>query len=126
MLPCKVGEAAGQIGGRNPARTRVNAEPIEQVDDVRGEADADGHVADGVFENQIPADDPRDEFAHGGVGVGVGAAGDGNHGGEFGITDRSESADDGDEDEGQGDRRAGAGAAEGGGMVDQIFEQRAR
>ncbi len=102
----------------------MDAEPVEQIDDVRGEADADGHVTDGVFENEVPADNPGDEFAHGGVGVGVGAAGDGDHRGEFGVADGSEAADDRDEDERDGDSGSGAGTAEAGRMVNQVFEER--
>src|SRR5206468_32160 len=81
----EVGKTAGKIGGRNPAGIGMDAEPVQQVDEVLRKADADGHVADGVLENEIPADDPGDEFAHGGVGVRVGAARDGNHGGKFGV-----------------------------------------
>ena len=79
---------------------------------VRGEADADGHVADGVFEDEVPADDPGDQLAHGGVGVGVGAAGDGDHRGQLGVAEAGEGADDGDQDERERERGAGAGAAE--------------
>ena len=70
------------------------AEPVEKIDEVRGEADADRHVANGVFEDQVPADDPRDELAHGRVGVGVRAASDRNHGREFGVAERGEGAHD--------------------------------
>jgi len=86
----------------------MQAEPIEQVDDVGGEADADAHVGAGVFENQIPADDPGDELAEGGVGVGVGRAGNGNHGGQLGIAKAGKRADEGHQD--HGDRNGGAGA----------------
>src|SRR5262249_42697815 len=41
--------------------------------------------ADGIFQYQIPANDPGNQFAHGCIGVGVGAACDGSHGGEFGV-----------------------------------------
>src|SRR6185369_4274783 len=36
-------------------------------------ADRDSDVTDGVFNDQIPADDPCDEFAERRVGIGVGA-----------------------------------------------------
>ena len=70
------------------------AEPVEHVDQVRGEAHAHRHVADGVFQDQVPADDPGDQLAHGGVGVGVGAAGDGDHRRQLGVAQRGERADD--------------------------------
>ena len=98
----------------------MEAEPVEQIDDMGGKADADGHVGAGVFEDQIPADDPGDQFAHGGVGVGIGRAGDGNHRGEFGITEAGERADKGDQDQRKRDGGTGAGAAGEGGVVDEI------
>ena len=60
------------------------------------ESDTHRHIAYRVFENEIPADDPGDEFAHGRVGVGISAARDGNHCGEFRVTNGGEAADDGD------------------------------
>ena len=90
-------QAGGQVGGRDPHERRMDAEPVEQIDDVGGEADADAHVGEGVFEDQVPADDPGDQFAEGGVGVGVGRAGDGDHGGDFGVAEAGEGADDGDQ-----------------------------
>ena len=100
------------------------AEPVEHVDQVRGEADADGHVADRVFQDQVPADDPGDQLAHGGVGVGVGAAGDGNHRGQFGVAQRGEGADDGHQHERKRQRRAGAGTSAGRRVLDEVVEQR--
>ena len=119
-------QAGGEIGGRNPFRIGMPAEPVEQVHDVRGKADADGHVADGIFQDEVPADNPGDQFAHGGVGVGVGAAGNGNHGGEFRVADGSETADDGHENKRQGNGRASARTPEGRGMVDQSIAAGAR
>ncbi len=91
-------QAFRQIGRRDPSGRRMEAEPIEQIDDMGGKADADSHVRAGIFEDQIPADDPGNQLAHGGVGVGVGRAGNRNHGGEFGITETGQSANKGDED----------------------------
>ena len=64
-----------------------------------GESYGDAHVGEGVFEDEVPADDPGDELAEGGVGVSVGGAGDGDHAGELGVTEAGEAADQGDEDE---------------------------
>ena len=61
---------------------------IEQLDEVVGPAGGNGAGAHGVFERQIPADDPGEDFAERGVGVGVGAARQRNHGGEFRIAQR--------------------------------------
>ena len=70
----------------------MNAEPVEQIDEMRGEADRYAHVGEGVFEDQVPSDDPCDEFAERGVAVRVGRAGNGNHAGEFCIAEARESA----------------------------------
>ncbi len=107
----QVGKSAGEIGGRNPAGNRMDSEPIQQVDQMLREANADGHVADSVFQDQVPSDNPCDEFSHRRVSVGVRAAGNRNHGGKLGVAHRCESAGDGDQDEGEGNRRAGAGAS---------------
>ncbi len=90
---------------------------------MRGEADRDAHVGEGVLEDEVPADDPGDELAHGGVGVGVGGAGDGDHAGELGVAEAGEGADDGDEDQREGEGGAGAGAAGEGGVVDEVVGQ---
>ena len=95
----KILQTGGQIGGRNPLEIGVEAEPVQQRHNMGSEAHADAHVAEGVFEDQIPADDPCDELAEGGVGIGVGRAGDGNHGGQFGVAEAGEDADDGHENE---------------------------
>ena len=102
----------------------MEAEPVEQIDNVGGKADAHSHVGAGILKDQIPADDPGDEFAHGGVGVGVGRAGDGNHGSEFGITEAGERTDKRDQDEGNRDGGTGAGAAVKGGVGNDVVRQR--
>ena len=71
----------------------MHAEPVQKVDYVRGEAHADGHVRDCVFKDEIPANDPSHQLTHGRVGVGVGGAGDRDHGGEFGIAKAGKSAE---------------------------------
>ena len=77
------------------------AEVAQQPDQIVRPADRDGCGADRVFEHEIPADDPREKFAHGGVGVGIGAAGDRDHGGEFAVAHAGEGASDGGDDEGE-------------------------
>ena len=59
---------------------------------------------DGIFEDQIPADDPGDQFAHGGVGISVGAAGHRNHGGELRVTKTGKSAADAGDNKREHDR----------------------
>src|ERR1700761_6431816 len=59
----QVCKAVGEVGRGDPFCGWVQAEPVEEVNDVGGKANADGHVGAGVFENQVPADDPGDELA---------------------------------------------------------------
>ena len=120
----KILEAVRKIGGRDPSRAGMEAEPIEQVDDVGGEADADAHVGTGVFEDEIPADDPGDELAERGVGIGVGGAGDGNHGGQLGVAKAGERADEGHQDHGERDGGTGAGTAGERGVRDDVVDER--
>ena len=44
---------------------------IQQIVEVGAEADRDRHVGHRVFQNQVPADDPREDFAQRRVGVRV-------------------------------------------------------
>ena len=70
----------GERGGnrRKPQRLQQHVEVVRPGRGHRG-------AAHGVFQDQVPADDPGEDFAQRGVGIGVGAAGHGGHGGEFGI-----------------------------------------
>ena len=60
---------------------------------------AHGDGGHGIFQHEVPADDPRHEFAHGGIGIGVGTAGNGEHRGELGIAQSGKAAGDGGEHE---------------------------
>ncbi len=121
----QIGEAAGQIGGRDPAQRGMPAKPVERRGHVRRKTDANGHVADCVFQDQVPADDPRDQLAHGGVGVGVGAAGDGDHRGQLGIAQPGERADDRHQDQRKRQRRTCAGAPKRRRVMHDVIRQRA-
>jgi len=123
-VAAKVGEPARQVRGGNPSGIGVDAKPVEQIDHMSRETYTNRHVGNGIFENEVPADDPRDEFAHGGVGVRVGAACDGDHCCEFGVTDRSKGADDGHQNKGDGDGGSGTGSTEGLRMIDEVLEKR--
>ncbi len=65
---------------------------MEQARDVAGPAYGYGSGPHCVFEHQVPADDPSEQLTHGGVGVGVGAARNRDHGREFAVTHSRESA----------------------------------
>ncbi len=88
-------------------------------------AHADGHVGDGVFEDQVPSDDPRHQLAHGCVGVGIGAACDGNHGRHFGVAECGECAHHGNQHHGDGKCRSRSWPADQGLVVNQKIEQTA-
>jgi hypothetical protein len=102
----------------------MNAEPVHEVDGVLGKAHGDGHIGDGVFEDEVPADDPGNELPHRGVGIGVGRAGNGDHGSELGVTKPGKCADDRDEDERDGECGTGAGAAKHGGVAYEVVQHR--
>src|SRR6266853_466959 len=94
-------------------------EPYAKTD----EYDDGGHITDGVFEYEVPTNDPGDELAHSGVRVRVGAAGDRNHRGEFGVTQRGEPADNRHQHERYGNRGSRARPSERRRPVNQIFKQ---
>ena len=119
----KIAHAAREVRGGNPSRVRMHAKPVKQADNMRGKSNAHGHVTDGIFEYEVPTNDPGDEFAHGGVRVRVGAAGDRNHRGEFGVTQRGEPADNRHQHERYGNRGARARPSERRRPVNQIFKQ---
>src|SRR6185312_1188642 len=99
QVEIRAGPLASGPYGTGPLIGDDQAEGGELGLGVSAEADGDGHVADGVFQDEVPADDPGKNFAEGGVRVGVGAAGDGNHGGEFRIAQAGKGAGDGDQNE---------------------------
>ncbi len=63
--------------------------------------------ADAIFQQQIPADDPGEEFAQGRVSVGVCRARHGHHRGEFSIAERGKGAGAAGDDKRKHGRRAG-------------------
>ena len=96
---------------------------IEKVVQIVGKADGDRHVGDGVFENQIPADHPGEDFAQCGVSVSVGAAGDGDHRREFGVAERGETTNERGDEKRQGNAGSRAQAADGGDGVAAVQHQ---
>ncbi len=80
------------LGAADIHSRQRDADAGQQLLHVAAPADGDGHRADGVLEDQVPADDPGEELTHRRVGVGVGAAGDRNHRRELGVAQRREAA----------------------------------
>ncbi len=101
-------QGGGAEGGWN-----IHAEVVEEFDGVAGPSDGDGGGGEQVFQDEIPADDPGEEFAKAGVGVGVGAAGGGNHGGVLGVAEAGKEA--ANARDGEGENEGGSGVICGGG-----------
>jgi len=113
----QVDEAAG-IGAVDKGCGKLDAgEALQHADRIAGPAD--GHRAGGhrIFEDQRPADDPGHQFAERGVAVGIGGAGNRDHGGQFGIAERGQRADHAGHDE--ADEHTGAGKLGGFGGEDE-------
>ena len=72
------------IGG-DPVGNR-DAEARDERLEIIAPADGDSDIADGVFDDQVPSDDPGNQFAERGIGIGICAAGDRNHRRKFGVT----------------------------------------
>lgn len=90
----------GQLGGD------VDVETLEQLVEVARPAGRDSGRLQGVFQDEVPADDERDEFAERHVGVGVRRARDGHHGGELRVAQAGEAAADGGQQERDAQGRA--------------------
>ena len=79
----------------------LNVEYVEQLYKVIGPAGRYRAGPHGVFQRQIPADDPGEEFAHRRIGIRIGAARQWDHRGKLGVTQGGEGASEPGEDEGQ-------------------------
>ena len=84
----------------------------QQADKIAGPANRNGGGAHGVFQNEIPADDPGEDLTDRGISIYIGASGCRYHRRQFGIAQTDEGAGNAGENKGQGDR--GAGVAGGG------------
>ena len=91
----------------DPLNGQIDVERVEQRNHVGGPTDRHRGRADGVFDHQVPADDPGDPFAQRGVGVGVGAAGHRDHAREFAVAQAGERAADRGDHHGDGHRGSG-------------------
>src|SRR5204863_2217518 len=91
-----------------PLVWNAHPEPLEHAIRVLAPSDRNRRRRDRVLEDQIPTDDPRDKLTHRRVGIGIGAAGDGNHRGEFRVAETRKGAADAGDDERKHNRRTGA------------------
>src|SRR5438093_563179 len=76
---------------------------------MTGPGNRDSNVADCILEDEVPPDNPRDEFAKSCIGVGVGGTGGGDHRSKFRVAKSGQSAGHRHQKKGDNDRRAGAG-----------------
>ncbi|MNV22306.1 hypothetical protein D3C71_1132730 [compost metagenome] len=75
----------GDRGGTERIREGHVQRGRDETDQVRRPAHRDRGRGEQVLQHQAPADEPGHAFAQGGVGVGVGAAGDRHHRRELGV-----------------------------------------
>ena len=110
------GLGLGHLPGGLCGAAVVDAEPLRQRETEAAEElleigrprDGHGHVAHGVLQDEIPADDPRRQLSERGVRIGVGRARYRHHGSELGIAQRGESAGHRHEHERHDERGSGA------------------
>ena len=105
------GRGGGVIAHQPKRESKMQPERqiAEQLHEITRPAYRHGHVADRIFQNQIPADDPGDDLAQRRVGISVGRSGNRDHRGQLAVTERRESAGDRRDDKGKRHRRAGGG-----------------
>jgi len=120
----KVLQPGRQIRGRNPHERRMNAEPIEQIDNMSGKPHAHAHIAERILQYQIPADDPRHQLAERRVRVRVRGAGNGDHGCEFCVAQPGKGAHNRHQHQAQCQRRSRARPPVHRGVVQQVVNQR--
>ena len=84
-----------------------DVEDFQQLDEVVGPSGRYRAGAHSVFQRKVPADDPGEDFAHGGIGIRVRASRQRDHGGELGVTQAGERAPQSRQYKGQ--HQAGAG-----------------
>ena len=93
--------------GRLKLRRHMDAEICQERHDVARPSDRDRGGTESVLQHQVPADDPGDELAQGGVTVGIRTAGHRHERRELAVAERGEYRGDTGEDERQDHRRAG-------------------
>ena len=86
-----------------------DAQVAQKAHDIARPADGDCRRAKRIFEDQVPADDPGDEFAHGRIGIGVGAPSDWDGGRHFRVAKTRKRAGNAAKYEGERNGRTGVG-----------------
>ena len=70
----------------------LDLENIEQLDEVVGPAGRNRARTHGIFQREVPADDPGEQLTQRGIGIGVSAARQRNHRGKFRVAKPRKSA----------------------------------
>jgi hypothetical protein len=81
-----------------------HAEPLKHAIGVFAPGDGDRRRGYGILKDQIPSNDPCDQFAHRGVRISVGAPRERDHGGKLRITEPCKRAAQAGDDEREDDR----------------------
>src|SRR6185437_10176676 len=87
-----VGQRDDRAGRAGERCRNLNAKILKKAHHVARTPDGNRRGAEGVLENQVPADDPGEQLAERGVRVGVRAPGHGNHRRELGVAESRERA----------------------------------
>src|ERR1700682_4276089 len=94
-----------QAQGRNQPGWQIETQIPGEADDIARPSDRNRHGADGIFEDEVPADDPRAQFAERRVGVGIGTPADRNGRRHFGVAQPGECTGDRAEEKRERHRR---------------------
>src|SRR6185437_5071069 len=89
--------SAGQLGAE------ADAEVLQKTKHITAPPGGHSGGAEGILQDQVPANDPGENLTQSGVAVSVGRAGDGNHGGELGVAEAGENAANPGNDKGKND-----------------------
>src|SRR5579864_1625267 len=93
--------------GPGQGSRQLDAKIAEQADEISAPSGSDRSSAESVLQHQVPADDPGNDLAQGGVTIGICRAGHRNHGSKFGVTQSGKNAADSSKDEGEHDGGSG-------------------
>ena len=89
--------------GHRPEGELQSEDRVAEREEIPRPTRRHGHVADGVFQDEVPADDPRHDLAQGRVGIRVGRTRDRDHRSQFRVAQRREPARDRRDEEGNHD-----------------------
>src|ERR1051326_6254983 len=73
---------------------KLDSEPMQQLYHVTGPTYRDSGRSDGILDHEVPSDDPCQQLAHGGVGIGISAPRTRDHGGKLAVAHARKGATD--------------------------------